>query len=1436
MDRVILGKATTNTTSSYYHRSGQQGLFISKPGANVHNCADGDLMFDSTAAGLVQILGKGRASVPKQLYDKGIFGEAGDITEDNWDKPSEPGASPNRKTSWLFGAMDDLKSQLDTFATTSWEFRIVRDSSSSDGAEAGYDPATFNYAAVSAAPSLFGGIIVDPLLLIKIGDYAGDVISYPPQDWAEPFYETLYKNVEDYFRFGDINSDVYVTTMCKNLWRIQNIFPFVSNVPLYLDGFSGYFGGRTKTKRIDLGMPDCIKNPGEIDFFKALRLDKIDELIDANDDDGLFDFISPQWKALWESYIDSNTVAGIPPRYPSTTAYSSEFMLKREPKFWRAWTRPGEVQDEKTAKHLFFQYQYFLSWLYTNFGTYVNTKTTAEAEQIHRPGEGFAFLTDGLGTTRSALDAEGGTIPSNQPTGPTLTVPNPTGPGTPYIGDSDLGGEPGHQGTGGVSYRGGTFDGGVDPTVGDSYGPFDWSVYVEATLTNANLPEDHPFLSTQYATYTGELGVERYPELYSDQTFPEIVAWRIPRRWTQGPSGGPYYADPGMPFWSNFQYYSSGAQPLLSDPYGNVLNESALTHPDFNITAGSTPKNFTEYTSTGNWTYTEWKNGTVDISTGVDAPSRDRPVQIWWNFISRETGNSVTNLTFLNIRDHLAKTSTNSERLTSLKPGVPAITANTYVLNDEVRVKFEQPSTEDTADIYYTIFSENSFPDPSRETVDALVLNITDVDDPNYPGDNYAGRRQIESTWWDGETRSDYGRYYSIVFPDDFVQTKGTETDPFRNHRNSDGVIRDALTITLNIPQGVVLSSNSHAKNIAFTDLEVDPAIGSVFGYSEVNRGSKKYGPPDPAGRHLLEKDAMVDPCIKLNLTSTEFTDQALRAMTIRIENNGTLVGGGGYGQYGQFNMPQVLKNFFKDYPGGGGGGGAGYHPPWRVENPETDWIGATTGTAASYLSAISDTSNTQPATDGTPHPDWVNHYEGVIDDHAQYSLRDERQILFPPTGAELVPGAARDAYFAHLNSLDTSSPATYEGEKDAHRAAIVNHWRGPNNYVEWGMGDVETVSNYGTGMDKITIDSLGPGKPGTGYLGSAPNQSGGTAGYNNVTGFPRWNLERAAGYGYFTTRPYYQGTILEMRDALGRYQKDLYHRIPGTYQLSFSSGTNFWIPRFGPMSIRGKEGTAGTTTSGGSGGIAGHTGVYGTSQDTFNQIGYIGLSALSGQPFGVGRPASGAGGSLVFVHANTTSTISGTSVTLINNEGAIMKSGGGGGSGGSSANGLRGGNLGRPGNWYTGFSAEADVQANSVSATTLGLPTVDTDPAWAWQTYTIRGEPGRLVWWSTSNVASSYSIVNKAKSVDGAVEGLDYNPGTKDWDYVSYLPDIDVTIARKQFIPDQGLIDIQVPWVTTGTKLWGRKLNDDGKVVWTKMNENTFEEYLNDINAVVTE
>jgi hypothetical protein len=70
MDKLILGKSPEVEvgTSPTYYRAGNTGLFISKPGANVLSCSDGDLLFDSTANDFMQVLAKGVETILPEAY------------------------------------------------------------------------------------------------------------------------------------------------------------------------------------------------------------------------------------------------------------------------------------------------------------------------------------------------------------------------------------------------------------------------------------------------------------------------------------------------------------------------------------------------------------------------------------------------------------------------------------------------------------------------------------------------------------------------------------------------------------------------------------------------------------------------------------------------------------------------------------------------------------------------------------------------------------------------------------------------------------------------------------------------------------------------------------------------------------------------------------------------------------------------------------------------------------------------------------------------------------------------------------------------------------------------------------------------------------------------------------------------------------------------
>jgi hypothetical protein len=92
MDRIIIGKSpdTESSFSDTNARAGKTGLFISKPGANVMSCSDGDLLFDSTAPDFMQVLAKGTAFIPKgTILSSGITKPTIETIETNIKVPYE---------------------------------------------------------------------------------------------------------------------------------------------------------------------------------------------------------------------------------------------------------------------------------------------------------------------------------------------------------------------------------------------------------------------------------------------------------------------------------------------------------------------------------------------------------------------------------------------------------------------------------------------------------------------------------------------------------------------------------------------------------------------------------------------------------------------------------------------------------------------------------------------------------------------------------------------------------------------------------------------------------------------------------------------------------------------------------------------------------------------------------------------------------------------------------------------------------------------------------------------------------------------------------------------------------------------------------------------------------------------------------------------------
>ena len=1190
MDRILLGKAPANT-QPYYHRDNKFGLFISKPGSNVYNCSDGDLMFDSTAASLMQTITKGMAVIPKAVHDVGIFGERGIINDSNWNS-AELLIGHNSDNCWLYDALKQIETEAieiyynhtatslagtQAHATSEaylaemaakgaqWaqngEARPLWDLQSQFGVDAIADYNYLDFQEHGADSTLLEGNAIAPFgFQADNTKTAGDLripLIMSRYSYGEDAYKrlsTIYSDstIQLLTNLGGVGSLGSVQSIARDLWRMYDVFPFL-NIPNHILGSGLDFitslaswppADEIVPNAIDGGAGGITSGTGGVrtvlDVIKPLSTNLLLELLDGGnfDDTSTYPYFYDAFKSVWTSDNLNNSA------YVNKTAYSVDELLadSDKPVPWRAWTTPEtgkyNTQQELAAIARFYKILFLFSWMYHRF-----------AYQAH----------NGL------LD---------------------------YHYDR------------------------VVPS--------------------------------------GTINVPIYGDVY----------------------------------------------------FGSISNVRMLV----NTTCPSAFTSFTQYNPTNNFTYTEWSGGEVDVVTGVKAPN-GLPIQVWWNpaYSGSDDGPS-TNLSFLNIKENRIKTSTKEKRLNSLVPGLPNVQANTYVEDGMLRIKFIQPSVLDETTVYFTGYKEPAFLEQTVDAevqvqkapvnpsnfVDSLAFIITDTDDPTTPGDNYAGRR------------ADDGRYYTVVFPDDFVGTKFTSTDPLREYRNTKGLIDQPLMITLNIPAGVTLSGNSFHNHIQAPDL---PAR-NIF----LQRGSKYFGPSDSANRRTTEVFAANDPCIKLNLHSKEITDQALSQMLIRIENNGTMIGAGGWGSYGQMNTPGDKFVDPSEFPGGGGGGGAGYHPTLETEDPKTDWVG---------------------------------------------------EYTTPPSAIDGV-----------INS---------ESEIASAQVVAKSFWNGPNNYVEWGRGGnkVKGVANtYYTGMDYITWKSIGPGKPGTGYLGATPTQITYLMEFTRPYSTEQWDTN-------------VHGSVLT---------ENQYARIAGTYV--YQSG----IPRFNKDGW-GNPGTAGTPTSGGAGGGAVSVATFG-----WNQHGDLEMS-LGGTAYRIdwdnpanpgynaGNPSAGSGGSCVYLFANTTEAVTGTQVQLINNQTGIMKAGGGGGSGGDGFGGLGGGNLGRPGKYIDGVPIAEDDLA--------------TTGQFAWNDYSRRGEPGRLVWWNSENVQNNYTIVNySTNATHGSIEGLDYNESIGDEDYVSYLPD-----ARIKLYTSSTSI--------SGKKMWSRKRNSSGDIVYNTIGEKTYEEYVNDTSDI---
>jgi hypothetical protein len=147
------------------------------------------------------------------------------------------------------------------------------------------------------------------------------------------------------------------------------------------------------------------------------------------------------------------------------------------------------------------------------------------------------------------------------------------------------------------------------------------------------------------------------------------------------------------------------------------------------------------------------------------------------------------------------------------------------------------------------------------------------------------------------------GNYYTITFPDDFIGTRGTSDDAFKDVRVGAGPISlpsagppygTKLNVILNIPEGMRIGANT-ANNIL---LPRDPSA------------SVRY--------------IRTDPSLYFKFNESDWTQDILTRLNVTVNNHGVLLGAGGSGGWGgvKSDLGKTPK-----WPGqGGAGSGQGLH------------------------------------------------------------------------------------------------------------------------------------------------------------------------------------------------------------------------------------------------------------------------------------------------------------------------------------------------------------------------------------------------------------------------------------------------------------------------------------------------------------------------------
>jgi len=354
------------------------------------------------------------------------------------------------------------------------------------------------------------------------------------------------------------------------------------------------------------------------------------------------------------------------------------------------------------------------------------------------------------------------------------------------------------------------------------------------------------------------------------------------------------------------------------------------------------------------------------------------------------------------------------------------------------------------------------------------------------------------------------GNYYTVTFPDDFVHTINSEDtldvsdqtgvtvpkDPFVGLRSESAPyqINTPLDVTIEIPQGMSIGTNSYATHVKIRD--VFSAWENDHSGLAAQRDTFNYNSPSfPRANEHHVRGASADPCILIDFNTDKVTDSTIQNSTITIENSGNTLGGGGYGGMG--GVKYVVKGV-NGLGGGGGGAGMGLHQsissgnfpasPTEYSYYQFSNVATTVGDSGEGLSETTDGNFLPlPGTGGLGYNWWP------------HTATDIGVSNYAANGTSSDMTTAGSAGAAQLNSTvpGRTYPPLTSATKDFHQIVIdhsVTHGGWGGNIVYF-RSNVFTASAYTGTHINIVNKATGYMRGGAGGGGGGSDQGDGGAG-----------------------------------------------------------------------------------------------------------------------------------------------------------------------------------------------------------------------------------------------------------------------------------------------------------------------------------------------------